>query len=82
MERGGRSLVTFPTASEDGRWADAIDGTTARFGGSWGFDTGSPNATWIGGMALVKGARTDAGGPVIRWGWVPADRARVPGSAW
>ena len=54
-----------------------IDGDHARFGGRWGFNTGSPNATWIGGLALVDGQLTDAGLPLVRWGWVPAARATV-----
>ena len=41
-----------------------IDGDHARFGGRWGFNTGSPNATWIGGLALVDGQLTDAGLPL------------------
>ena len=54
-----------------------IDGDHARFGGRWSFNTGSPNATWIGGLALVDGQVTDAGLPLVRWGWVPAAQATV-----
>lgn len=63
------------TSAGSGRLA--IDGGTARFSGRWTFNTGSSAATWIGGIALVDGATDDRGMPVIRWGWVPADRAEV-----
>jgi alkylation response protein AidB-like acyl-CoA dehydrogenase len=55
----------------------AVDGDHARFSGRWTFNTGSPNATWIGGIALVDGERREGGSPVVRWGWVPADRATI-----
>jgi indole-3-acetate monooxygenase len=54
-----------------------IDGDRCRFSGAWAADTGCQGATWIGGMALVDGAVTDDGAPVIRWGWVPAERAEI-----
>lgn len=55
----------------------AVDGERARFSGRWGFNTGCANATWIGGLAIVEGARRDDGMPVVRWGWVPAARATI-----
>jgi alkylation response protein AidB-like acyl-CoA dehydrogenase len=55
----------------------AVDGATSRFSGRWASNTGSTNASWIGGLALIEGATGEGGAPVIRWGWVPADRAEV-----
>jgi alkylation response protein AidB-like acyl-CoA dehydrogenase len=56
-----------------GRLAPA--GANWRFGGRWSFNTGCQSAGWIGGLALVEG---DDGTPTgMRWGWVPADRARI-----
>lgn len=55
----------------------AVDGATSRFSGRWVFNTGSSHATWIGGMAVVEGEATPEGAPVVRWGWVPAERAEV-----
>jgi indole-3-acetate monooxygenase len=76
-----RELLSDPLATSAASTAGvgtlSIDGSTSRFGGSWAFNTGSTNASWIGGLAVVDGAATDDGRPVIRWGWVPADRARV-----
>lgn len=60
-----------------GRASLAIDGRHSRFGGRWAFNTGCQGATWIGGLALVDGAHDERGRPVVRWGWVPADRAEV-----
>lgn len=54
-----------------------IQGATSRFSGRWAFNTGSPAATWIGGLALVEGEADPTGRPVTRWGWVPAGRAEV-----
>lgn len=53
-----------------------VAGERACFSGRWGFNTGSPNATWIGGLALAEQEGGD-GKPVVRWGWVPAERATV-----
>jgi indole-3-acetate monooxygenase len=76
-----RELLADPLATSASSTAGAgklsIDGSTSRFGGSWAFNTGSANASWIGGLAVVDGAVADHGRPVIRWGWVPADRAQV-----
>ena len=72
----GRSARTSAsTVAGFGRLA--VDGDRARFSGRWGFNTGSPNATWIGGLALVADQVTDIGLPRVRWGWVPAARATV-----
>jgi|GEM_PF-2090760 alkylation response protein AidB-like acyl-CoA dehydrogenase len=76
-----RELLADPLATSASSSAGAgrlrIDGSQATFSGSWAFNTGSPNASWIGGLALVEGATGEDGAPVIRWGWVPADRAEV-----
>ena len=54
-----------------------VDGDTATFGGRWSFDTGCTGATWIGGLAMVAGAVTPEGLPVLRFACVPADRADI-----
>lgn len=76
-----RELLSDPLATSASSTAGvgtlSVDGDTSTLSGSWAFNTGSLGATWIGGLALVEGAATDDGRPVIRWGWVPADRARV-----
>lgn len=76
-----RELLRDPLATSASSSAGGgklrIDGDTATISGSWAFNTGSPNASWIGGLALVDGATTPEGAPVIRWAWVPADRAVV-----
>ena len=76
-----RHLLADPLATSASSSAGVgtlrVDGARSTFGGSWAFNTGSPNASWIGGLALVDGATGDDGGPVIRWGWVPAERAEV-----
>ena len=54
-----------------------VDGERSRFGGRWRFNTGCHGATWIGGTGIVEGAKTDDGKPVVRWCWVPADRAEI-----
>ena len=76
-----RELLADPLAtsasSSAGIGTLRVDGDRSTLRGSWSFNTGSPNASWIGGLALVDGAVTDDGAPVIRWGWVPADRAEV-----
>lgn len=80
-----RHLLADPLAtsasSSAGIGTLRIAGDRSTFGGSWAFNTGSSNASWIGGLALVEGATGDDGGPVIRWGWVPAERAEV-GDDW
>ena len=50
-------------------------GTNWRFGGRWSFNTGCQSAGWIGGLAVVMG--DDGAQTGTRWGWVPADRARI-----
>lgn len=72
----GDPLATSASSSA-GAGSLSIEGGSSRFGGRWAFNTGSPGADWIGGLALVDGAVDARGLPVIRWGWVPADRARV-----
>ena len=54
-----------------------LDGEEATFGGRWAFDTGCTGATWIGGLAMVAGAATPEGLPVVRFALVPADRAEI-----
>jgi alkylation response protein AidB-like acyl-CoA dehydrogenase len=49
----------------------------SRFGGRWRFNTGCHGATWIGGAGIVDGEVEAGGKPVIRWAWVPADRAEI-----
>ena len=58
-----------------GRLAITADGT--RFSGRWRFNTGCHGASWIGGLAVVDGASDERGMPLVRWGWVPADRAQI-----
>ena len=76
-----RDLLSDPLAtsasSSAGLGTLTVDGASSRIAGRWAFNTGSPAAAWIGGMALVDGAADAAGRPVIRWAWVPADRAEV-----
>lgn len=55
----------------------AIDGDRSRLSGRWAFNTGCHGATWIGGLAIVQGATGDLGSPVVRVGWVPAERAEI-----
>ena len=55
----------------------AIDGDTATFGGRWAFDTGCTGATWIGGLAMIAGAVSPEGLPVLRFACVPAGRAEI-----
>jgi alkylation response protein AidB-like acyl-CoA dehydrogenase len=52
-------------------------GDEPTFEGRWGFNTGVHGATWVGGLAIVDGAVTADGLPVLRWGWVPAERATI-----
>jgi indole-3-acetate monooxygenase len=54
-----------------------LDDPTPTLAGRWGFDTGARGATWIGGLAIVAGRSTPDGQPVLRWGWVPAERATI-----
>lgn len=54
-----------------------LDGDDLTLEGRWGFDTGAHGATWIGGLAVVADQATEDGLPVLRWGWVPADRAQI-----
>jgi alkylation response protein AidB-like acyl-CoA dehydrogenase len=54
-----------------------VDGDRSRFGGRWRFNTGCHSATWIGGTGIVQGANDHDGGPLVRWAWVPADRAEI-----
>ena len=54
-----------------------VDGARSRFHGRWAFNTGCQGATWIGGLALVAGTGGSSGRPEVRWGWVPAARARI-----
>lgn len=55
----------------------AIGGETATFGGRWAFDTGCTGATWIGGLAMIAGAVSPEGLPVLRFACVPAHRAEI-----
>ena len=52
-------------------------GEEPTFEGRWTFNTGVHGATWVGGLAVVDGAVTAEGLPVLRWGWVPAERATI-----
>jgi alkylation response protein AidB-like acyl-CoA dehydrogenase len=54
-----------------------VDGDRSRLSGRWAFNTGCQGATWIGGLALVADSTGPNGRPEVRWGWVPADRARI-----
>lgn len=51
-----------------------ITGPTAKVTGSWSFNTGCQDATWIGGLALAEGAGAR---PQLRMCWVPAERASI-----
>lgn len=55
----------------------SITSDRTHFSGRWAFNTGCHGATWIGGLAVVDGASDGSGMPLIRWGWVPADRAEI-----
>ena len=53
-----------------------VDGDRSRFSGRWAFNTGRHGATWIGGLA--RSTAGDDGRPaIVRWAWVPADRAVI-----
>jgi alkylation response protein AidB-like acyl-CoA dehydrogenase len=54
-----------------------LAGGRGRIAGRWAFNTGCQGATWIGGLCLLDGATRPDGRPEVRWGWVPAGRARV-----
>ena len=69
--------VATSASSTAGLGRMATGDRSARFGGRWGFNTGCQGATWIGGLALLDGATNADGTPRTRWGWVPADRARI-----
>lgn len=60
-----------------GRGELTLDGAAASLRGRWSFNSGVQGATWIGGMALVKGRSAPDGSPEVRFGWVPAERAEI-----
>jgi alkylation response protein AidB-like acyl-CoA dehydrogenase len=70
-----RDHVATSASSTAGLGRMSRVGVNWRFGGRWSFNTGCQSAGWIGGLAMVLG---DDGTPMgTRWGWVPADRARI-----
>ena len=64
-------------SSTAGRGRLTVSDGRAQLEGRWTFNTGCQGATWIGGLAVVDGPTDADGRPVLRWGWVPADRAQV-----
>lgn len=80
-DRWARELLADPSATSASTSAGAgslsIDGDTARVSGTWTFNSGSPSATWIGGLVVGTHAADPDGRTVVRWAWVPADRAEV-----
>lgn len=80
-ESWAREVLADPRAVSASSTAGAgrleITAGRTRFSGRWRFNTGCHAATWIGGLAVVDGATSESGTPVLRWGWVPADRAQI-----
>jgi indole-3-acetate monooxygenase len=70
---GDRFATSASSTAGVGRLTPA--GPNWRLGGRWSFNTGCQSAGWIGGLAIVVGDDDTPTG--TRWGWVPADRARI-----
>jgi alkylation response protein AidB-like acyl-CoA dehydrogenase len=60
-----------------GRGSLAVDGDQAIVSGTWAFNSGAHGATWIGGLTEVAGSSGPEGLPVLRFAWVPSERARI-----
>ena len=74
-------VLADPLASSAASIAGAgklvVHGDHATLSGRWAFNTGAHGATWVGGTGLVTGADWTSGEPVVRFGFVPVDRAEI-----